>query len=222
MGDDDTPRPGPWEEASERYGGSVDVRRGTVPDADALAAMLVRAFDDDPVACYLFGRTGARRRGLRTFFELQLRRLLGGVGEVWTTPGRTAAALWVPPGPVVPAGWRDLLRLAPVAVDLVAGGRPGAALRLLAEIERARPTVPHWYLATLGTDPPAQGRGAGSALLDVVLRTVDAQCAPAYLESSKDRNVSFYARHGFEVVRTIRPADGGVMLWLMWRAPRGC
>lgn len=190
-------------------------------DVKALTGALVRAFDDDPVAVYLFGRPGARRRGLRAFFDIQLRRLLRGAGEVWTTDERRAAAMWVPADmpAQVQAGVRDALRLAPVLLDLVAGGAPGPALRLLAEIERARPTVPHWYLATLGTDPPLQGHGVGSALLRAVLRTVDSQGAPAYLESSKERNVPFYARHGFEVTGTLRPPDGGVTLWLMWRRP---
>lgn len=212
---------GPWDGARRRYGGDAALRRAVPADVAALAAMLVRAFDDDPVACYLFGRTGPRRRGLRSFFDLQLRRLVGGAGDVWTTDARNGAALWVPPSDTVRAGWRDLLRLTTVAVDLVAGGRPGAALRLLAEVERVRPTTPHWYLATIGTDPPAQGTGVGTALLDVVLRTVDAQGHAAYLESSKERNLAFYARHRFAVVRTVRSVDGRATLWCMWRPPRG-
>lgn len=211
---------GPWEGARQRYGNAVGVRRAVPADTDPLAAMLVRAFDDDPVARYLFGRTGPRRRGLRSFFDLQLRRMLGGGGEVWTTDARNGAALWVPPSEPAKAGWRDVVRMAPVVVDLVAGGRPGAAMRLLAEVERVRPTVPHWYLATIGTDPPAQGSGVGTALLQAVLRTVDAHGHAAYLESSKERNLAFYARHRFAVVRTVRSADGRATLWCMWRPPR--
>lgn len=211
---------GAWDEARNRYGPVVEVRRAVRGDVGALEAMLARAFDDDPVSMYIFGRPGPRRRGLRKFFGIQLNRLMAGTGEVWTTSDRAGASLWVPPGPVVPGGWRDLLRLAPVAIDLVAGGRAGPAVRLLAEIERSRPTMAHWYLATIGTEPAAQGRGIGSALMDAVLRGVDAQGMPAYLESSKERNVPFYARYGFEVTRQLRSADGAVSLWLMWRQPR--
>lgn len=211
---------GAWDAARQRYGTGVDVRRAVPADVDHLVGMLARAFDDDPVSVYLFGRPGARQRGLRTFFRIQLRRLMAGAGEVWTTQTRSGAALWVPAGPPAAAGWRDVLRLAPVAMGLVAGGRPGPAIRLLADIERARPLVPHWYLATIGTDPPAQGHGVGSSLLSTVLRRVDAQGMPAYLESSKERNVPFYARHGFEVTRTLTSADDEVTLWLMWRPPR--
>lgn len=199
------------------WGSEMAVRRAGRADVEDLTRVLVRAFEDDPVSTYLFPGRTVRRRGLRRFFRLQLRRLFVDTGEIWTTSGRLGAALWVPPGASRPASWRDVVALAPVLVDLVAGGRPGASLRLLAEVERVRPREPHWYLATLGTDPPAQGHGVGSALLRAVLGTVDEQHLPAYLESSKEANIAFYARHGFEVTGEIRSADGGVTLWPMWR-----
>jgi ribosomal protein S18 acetylase RimI-like enzyme len=49
-----------------------------------------------------------------------------------------------------------------------------------------------------------QGRGIGADLLRDRLDKVDAKGIHAYLESSNVRNISFYQRHGFEVVREIR------------------
>ena len=71
----------------------------------------------------------------------------------------------------------------------------------------------------LGTDPAAQGRGIGSALLGAVLRTCDEDGVPAYLESSKERNLAYYARHGFRV-REELDLPRGPRVWLMWRDPR--
>jgi GNAT superfamily N-acetyltransferase len=48
----------------------------------------------------------------------------------------------------------------------------------------------HWYLFILGTEPAAQGRGLGSALLAQMLARVDADGMPAYLESSNERNLA--------------------------------
>jgi hypothetical protein len=43
---------------------------------------------------------------------------------------------------------------------------------------------------------------------------------PAYLESSKARNVPFYARFGFEVVEELPSRRGSPPMWRMWREPR--
>jgi ribosomal protein S18 acetylase RimI-like enzyme len=114
----------------------------------------------------------------------------------------------------------DLLRILPVVPYLSIWGRKTPdVVRLLAAYERARPRQTHWYLGTLGTDPDRQGRGVGSALLRVVLDRLDHEGLPAYLESSKERNLAFYARHGFQVTGEITTRRGPT-LWLMWREPR--
>ena len=77
----------------------------------------------------------------------------------------------------------------------------------------------HWYLFILGTEPAAQGQGLGSALLAQVLARVDADGMPVYLESSNERNLAWYGRHGFEVTSEV-VILGGPRIWPMWREPR--
>jgi ribosomal protein S18 acetylase RimI-like enzyme len=72
----------------------------------------------------------------------------------------------------------------------------------------------------LGTEPARQGHGIGSALLDTVLAQVDEAGDAAYLESSKERNVSLYARFGFEVIDEHRSKLGSPPIWRMWREPK--
>lgn len=183
----------------------------------AISAMLARAFFDDPVSCYVFPDADRRRRGLPRFFEIQLRTSYIDAGHVYTASGGAAAALWKPPGPVT-QGLAGALRLLPVAPAV--GARLPATLRLLAAIEKRHPREPHWYLGVLGTEPDRQGRGLGSAVLRPVLERCDAEGVPAYLESSKETNVPFYRRHGFEVTGEVHAPGGGPTLWLMWRPPR--
>jgi GNAT superfamily N-acetyltransferase len=84
-------------------------------------------------------------------------------------------------------------------------------------VETAHPhRPPHFYLAVLGTDPSRQGHGIGSALLQPVLDLCDRDGVPVYLESSKESNVAFYARHGFRVTAEVRLPKGPPM-WPMWR-----
>lgn len=184
----------------------------------ALCTVLSRAFEDDPVAAHLIPSDRRRPAGLRAFFRLQLRKDLLPYGGVFTTEERTGAALWAPPGKPAPRGLRMLLSVVPVA-PYVVGRHFSRTVRSLAQIEAVHPREPHWYLATLGTDPSCQGRGIGSALLQPVLQRCDAEGVRAYLESSKESNVPFYRRHGFEVTGEVR-LPGGPAVWTMWRDPR--
>jgi len=187
-------------------------------DLRGAAAMLVRAFDDDPISNFIFGGDRRRRRGLHSFFTAQLRREYLPLGEVYTTDGLGGVAVWGPPDrrrhPL-----RELAELLPTA-PFLAGPNAVRALRLLMEVDALHPKEPHWYLATLGTDPDLQGRGIGSALLGPVLARADEEGVPAYLESSKARNVPLYARFGFEVVEELRSGTGAPPMWRMWREPR--
>lgn len=182
----------------------------------ALTRMLARAFDDDPVACWSSPRSGPRERMLERFHRARLRQALAGE-EVWTEDGLRGAAIWL-----APDRWRTTMR------EELELARSMLAPRLLwraplvwagfmREVELRHPrTPPHWYLAVLGTEPAEQGRGIGSALLEPVLSRCDTDGVCAYLESSKERNIAFYARHGFRVVRELRLPRGPVM-WGMWR-----
>jgi GNAT superfamily N-acetyltransferase len=194
------------------------VRLATPSDVPAIVDMLVRAFDDDPVANFMFAGTRRRRRGLHSFFTSQLRRQYLPHGHVYVTDDLNGAALWGPPDRVRhPVG--ELVQLFPTAPFLLSPYTI-SALRLLFTVESLHPTERHWYLFSLGTAPERQGKGLGSALLQTVLAHVDEEGDPAYLESSKERNVPLYARFGFEVIDEIPSKGGSPPLWRMWREPR--
>jgi hypothetical protein len=53
-----------------------------------------------------------------------------------------------------------------------------------------------------------------------ILERGDAEGVPAYLESSKERNIPYYQRYGFEVTVELRLPKGGPLVWSMWREPR--
>jgi predicted GNAT family N-acyltransferase len=56
--------------------------------------------------------------------------------------------------------------------------------------------------------------------MEPMLDRIDESGIAAYLESSKERNVSFYARFGFDVVGEISAEDGALRVWRMRREPR--
>lgn len=194
------------------------VRLATTADIEGMADALALAFHYDPVAQWLFGTQPPRPgRFLRPFMAHEGRRHLK-QPTVYTLDGYPGAAYWDPPG-----HWRtsflDIVTLTPVMARGV-GRRTARALKGLGRMEKAHAEHPdHYYLAVLGTRPDEQGKGIGAALMAPVLERCDAEGVGAYLESSKDSNIPFYRRHGFEVVGEVA-FPSGPTVWPMWRDPR--
>lgn len=200
----------------------VTVRAATRSDVPDLARVLARAFDDDPVMAWMWPDPADRRRGLPRMFAAFTRHhhlRHGGVEVAEDEKGTlVGAALWDPPGAWRMSGWTQVVTAPSM---LWAFGRRGGAARAVGEtMQAAHPEDPHWYLSTIGTDPDGRGLGHGQALMRSRLERCDAEHAPAYLESSKESNVPYYQRFGFEVTREIVVPGGGPTLWAMWREAR--
>lgn len=78
--------------------------------------------------------------------------------------------------------------------------------------------TPHWHLGPVGIVPELQGKGIGSQLMRDFCAFLDAGKAAAWLETDKEINVTFYRRHGFEVVA--EDTVNGVANWFMERSAR--
>jgi GNAT superfamily N-acetyltransferase len=190
----------------------VDVRLARRDEAKALAQPLARAFYDDPVTIWANPSERTRYRRIERFYLGRMRALLPHELSYATADG-SGAAIWSPPD-AWEMGLRELLHDLPAFLS----PRTPLVLRGMHGVEKRHPTGPHYYLAVLGVDPPAQGKGLGSALLHPMLRRCDEQQVGAYLETGTQKNVRFYSRHGFRVTDEV-PLPKGPPMWLMWRDP---
>ncbi len=192
-----------------------EVRDAVPAELDAVAHCLGRAFETDPISLYLFPRASSRPRRLPRFYRLVAREM-GAVGRVMTSDGVPGAALWRAPSPPRPTRWQGYASAARFIAVL--GSAVVRSRAFFEELERVHIREPHWYLAVLGTEPARQGEGIGSALLRPMLAKCAADGVPAYLESSKEENIPFYQRHGFEVQGKV-DVEGAPIVWPMLFRP---
>jgi ribosomal protein S18 acetylase RimI-like enzyme len=196
------------------------VQRASRQQEDILSATLADAFRDDPVLQFLIPPdVDGRDARVTAFFGSMLRSYLRRDKPVFMADEGRGAALWGPPGQ-----WRlppaEIVRETSASVKAFGRNLP-KALRVLSQIEGLHPKEPnHWYLAFVGTRCDSQGLGIGAALLREVLAQADDSRMPAYLESSNERNLTLYERHGFRVVEEIKLLGDGPSMWRMWRDPQ--
>lgn len=193
------------------------MRESSPEDHAALAKSMAAAFYDDPVAEWSIPPVSLRDRTLVQFYLAYLHQKQR-YGTVWCDDGLNGAAIWAPPGKTTMSVAHTIDLLRRVTHPRLAWRAPMLAVGGIG-VERKQPKDrDFFYLAALGVDPVAQGRGLGSKLLAPMLEICDTDRVGAYLESSKESNVSFYARHGFRVTEEHKLPRGPV-IHLMWRDP---
>ncbi|MBK1783340.1 GNAT family N-acetyltransferase [Prauserella cavernicola] len=176
-------------------------------------AVLVSAFQDDPLSRWLFPDDATRPAATARLFEPFVARSAE-VGELAVAGGGAAVAVWLPHA----AG----------ESGMDTGDEPPpeflpylARLRHFAEL--VGPLHPHGrahlYLPFLGVAPGEQGRGLGAALLADRLALADEQGLPVYLEASSARSRPLYERHGFRGTGEPVTLPDGPRIWPMWREP---
>jgi len=174
------------------------IKTATNSDEAAVFDALSLAFCADPVMRWLYPHPS---KFLKHFPELM--KHFGGKAFPNTSAhfvdGFVGAALWLPPGVAF-----DGEAIASLLQSTVAEEQHADLFAVFNQMPEYHPHEPHWYLAAIGIDPSRQNQGQGAALIQHALRICDRDHVSAYLESSNPRNISFYRKHGFEVLATLQ------------------
>jgi ribosomal protein S18 acetylase RimI-like enzyme len=196
------------------------IRDVTRRERSTAGAVITEALMTDPGWNAVVPEEGKRRVALRTLMAVAFRYHASEVRVAAVDREVAGVAVWVPPGRY-PLPFALMLRAAPRMLGLTM--RIGMRVRDVADfgssIDAVFPTEPVRYLQALGVGPGRQGRGIGTALLVDGLARADAAHEAVYLETSLERNVGLYGRHGFTVVPGSPGSlsDGGPVMWRMRR-----
>jgi len=192
------------------------VRNLSVGEHAIIGDIIADSFADDPVTRWVFGE----QQGIKHYMTKIAQKLYLQKGYGYVMDDDSSGALWLPPGVKKKL---PLLKSIDIALPMIKHSGFKSIPRGISvdtALYKIKPDTPHYYLFAIGTRSSKQGKGVGGKLMEAGLEKVDATGMPAYLESSKEINVPFYRRYGFEVIERIVPTKGCPPLWLMWREPR--
>ena len=177
---------------------AASTRIATATDETLIVDVIVRAFRSDPVVRWAWPDLHSYLTNFPSFV-----RVFGGKafsqGSAYFVDGHAGAALWLLPNTSL-----DEETLYELLQRTVFDDRKADLFTMFEEMDSYHPSEPHWYLPLIGIDPSQQSKGYGSMLMQHVLSQCDRSQIPAYLEATSVKNLSFYQRHGFELLGTIQ------------------
>lgn len=179
-------------------GSSIETHSAAPDEMPQVFSTILAAFISDPFARFVWPLPHQYMRSVPLF----LREFAGESferGSAYVCADFCGAALWLPPG-VHPDG--DAVEK--VVRETAQAEHLDDVLSTFEQMDESHPQEPHWYLPVIGVDPNAQGRGIGEALMRYAVARCDEEGSPAYLESTNPQGISFYERHGFEVIGEVQ------------------
>ena len=188
------------------------IRIAATFDERPVIDVVAQAFSSDPVVRWVWPDSQSYATHFPGFVQV-----FGGRAfaqkSAYFVDGYVGAALWLPPGTSP-----DEEALGSLVQRTVAEQRQADLFGVLEEMDCYHPSEPHWYLPLIGVDPSQQGRGYGTALMQHALIQCDRNQTLAYLEATSIKSISFYQRHGFELLGTIQVGTSPSLFPMLRRA----
>lgn len=182
--------------------------------------VLGRALKDDPVSVHVLPDKNERHERIKYVF--QMTSCLGiKYGEVHaSSPNLEGVAVWIPFEKYKEKVWGNIVCALKAKMYKV-GMQASKLIKPIREYNKKAHLQfapnEHWYLQTLGVDPPHQGHGIGSILMEYMLENIDKNPLPVFLETSTEINVKFYERFGFSVMEEVIIPETNVKQWYLLR-----
>jgi ribosomal protein S18 acetylase RimI-like enzyme len=182
-------------------------------------SVLAQAFSQDPIFNYLLEPHHTSSDALNWLLRVGLKYSYS-YNHTYTTENLQGVASWIPPegsgGSVIRIIQAGALIL-PFKLGISKFVRTLSWSWAMEELHKRNMQKPHWYLSLLGVAPTSQGSGIGSVLIEPILKQASRDGLPCYLETSTEKAVRFYQKHGFEVVWSGELLKGSPHLWAMER-----
>ena len=186
------------------------------------AELVSAAFFHYPMLIHYFPDPQKRTRWLPWYMEKTLNCALH-YGEVFTTSDFSGVMFVLPPGHTRLTNGeyvRHGFLMLPLILGLKRYIKNNECETFVADTqERLLEGREHYYLWGLVSDPKAQRKGTGRALLKILTDKANKENMPVYLETHDQKNVTYYEQFGFKLIHSDTIPNHGLDIWCMLREP---
>ncbi|UCD00389.1 MAG: GNAT family N-acetyltransferase, partial [Promethearchaeota archaeon] len=133
--------------------------------------------------------------------------------------------IWLPPNKVYPSTWSMMRHggfytMRKVGLKLKAMKRTMRIFKYEEERHKELAPYDHWYFQNIAVKPEEQGKGFGGLLISTMLKTIESDELPIYVETNTEKSVLIYQKYGFEILEHGIIPETDVPLWCMLRKAR--
>ena len=203
---------------------SSDLYRLQKKDFEKAGIILSEAFKEDPVWNAVFENEINIDKKSPYIFQMPVR-FSKKYGEVYATSSNLEGIIgWVTGAKAFMNIWR-IIRSGGFRIALKTGSSIGKKMnKIFSVIENDRKlnmkNIDYFYIQILGVSPEFQNRGFGGKLLEYVIKEAEKGKKHLYLETETEKNVKFYEKYDFQIVKKVTLPYIELPMWEMIRIPK--
>ena len=163
--------------------------------------ILTKSFADNKSVNYVVKQDRNRYARIRGLMNYSFK-VCNTFGDVWISDDNQACALVLYPDKKRSTLY-SILSDVILASSVIGLSRVLQVLSRESKIKSFHPNSPFSYLWFIGVAPEFQNKGAGTLLLNEIIKKSKADQRPIYLETSVERNLPWYKKHGFEIFKEL-------------------
>ena len=196
----------------------------TSDDVKKACMVAGNAFQDDPIMVFTYPDEKERKQKSQYgFYMLYNYGIKYGLAYA-TSKNLEGITIWLPPNKVYPSTWSMMRHggfytMRKVGLKLKAMKRTMTVFNYEEERHKELAPFDHWYFQNIAVKSEEQGKGYGGLLISSLLKKVESDELPIYVETNTEKSVSIYQKYGFEVLEHTIIPETPVPLWCMLRKP---
>ena len=196
----------------------------TPDDVKEACIVAGNAFRDDPVMVFAYPDDEERKEKAQYGFYMVYRYGIKHGLAYSTSKNLEGSTIWFPPDKVYPSTWAMMryggfYTMRKVGLKLKVMKKTMAVFKYEEIKHKELAPFDHWYFQNIAVKPEEQGKGNGGLLISTMLKTIESENLPVYVETNTEKAMSIYQKYGFEILAHEIIPETPVPLWCMLKKP---